>query len=156
MGIVGKLIQTFKKPDVIQTGMHIIRDTSSSNGTLGKLYWRGKYVCDTLEDPWNNNQSRMSCIPKGVYPVIPHGWEEGNPNGFHFTRVWEVTNVKGRIGILIHNGNTIDNTIGCILVGSSRGKLGNKDAVLNSMKTLDKLRATLPKFFTLTITGVVG
>lgn len=44
-------------------------------------------------------------------------------------------NVPGRSGILIHSGNTIDDSWGCILLGKKTGHLDRKRAVLLSKPT---------------------
>ena len=36
-------------------------------GTNGKLECEGKFICYTIELPWNNNEKRVSCIPVGKY-----------------------------------------------------------------------------------------
>lgn len=134
--------------------IEITRYESSNNGTFGRLYIDGAYVCETLEDPWNDNHHGNSCIPRGVYPCIPHGWEDDSP--VKFKRVWEVTHVQGRSAILIHEGNTIEDTHGCILVGSQRGALSGRPAILKSRQALSHLRDILPVRFTLVIGGVAG
>jgi hypothetical protein len=51
--------------------------------------------------------------------------------------------VPGRTAILFHAGNTVGHTAGCILLGSTVGKLKDERAVLNSGETfrqfMDKL-----------------
>lgn len=87
------------------------------------------YFLWTLEDLWKGNQRRVSCIPQGEYQAGPH-------SGPRFKDVWELKAVQGRSAILIHAGNTEDDTEGCILVGTgvSKGKL------LNSREAVDHLR----------------
>jgi hypothetical protein len=34
-------------------------------GTNGKLECEGKLICNTIELPWKNNETKVSCIPKG-------------------------------------------------------------------------------------------
>jgi hypothetical protein len=48
--------------------------------------------------------------------------------------------VPGRTGILIHNGNLVSHTKGCILIGTKSGFLSGKPAVLNSRAAMRKLR----------------
>lgn len=119
----------------------------SKDGVLGELYYRARFLCNTLEDPDNNNLVGNSCIPEGTYKVVPH-------NGTRYKNVWRLEDVPGRSAILIHQGNTLNDTRGCILVGRRTGTLKGLPAVLESRAALDLLRKTLPKTFTLTIRSI--
>lgn len=121
------------------------RYISTDKGTLGQLLDEsGQFLCYTCEKPWLNNSPKTSCIPTGTYDCIPHD-SAAHPD------TWEITNVPNRSAILIHNGNTDVDSEGCILVGDSTGVMNGLPAVLNSVKTLDMLRDTLPDTFTLMI-----
>ena len=106
----------------------ITRDTYNKTETFGKLFINGLYVCETLELPWLDNQRRISCIPKGVYKVIPR-------SSAKYKEHLHVTNVPGRDLILIHPGNKAQDTNGCILPGMIRGK----DQVLNSLVAMKEI-----------------
>ena len=95
-----------------------------------------------------NNHPKISCIPAGVYKCTKH-------NGGKYKDVWILHDVPNRSVILIHNGNTEDNTEGCIVVGSMFGNLGGKYAVLRSREALDKLRGVLPNTFWLRVEDAV-
>lgn len=88
--------------------------------------------CLTLENPWLDNETSISCIPTGLYKckIV---------NSPRYGEVYEVMNVKHRTHILIHSGNTEADTRGCILVGQSFGELKGEPAVLNSKVTLRAL-----------------
>jgi hypothetical protein len=120
------------------------RNASGPHGTFGLLSYEERPICLTLEDPPNNNSVGNSCINPGTYNCLPH-------NGKNFKDVWILQNVPGRSAILIHNGNTIQDTRGCILVGLSIGTIEGQPAILNSLAALNLLRKTLPTNFTLTI-----
>ena len=97
------------------------------------------YLCKALELPWDANFENKSCIPAGYYPITK---EIQQTRG----KVIRVHNVKGRSDILIHKGNFITHTKGCILVGESLIDINNdklKD-VTNSKATMDKLYDLLP------------
>jgi len=79
----------------------------------------------TLEEPWKNNERKISCVPKGVYKCVPH-------QGTRFKNVWRLENVPNRDAILIHMGNSVTDIEGCILVGMEHGLLRGKKAVLRS------------------------
>lgn len=123
--------------------IEIRRYEKGPNGTLGTFWMDDAFLCYTLEDPDNDNQKGCSCIPEGTYEVIPH---DGR-----FKDVWEITNVPDRSAIIIHSGNTIDDTRGCVLVGERIGTLHGLPAVLDSRLALGHLRKRLPKSFSLTI-----
>jgi hypothetical protein len=36
-------------------------------GCNGKLECEGKLICHTIELPWKNNETKVSCIPEGKY-----------------------------------------------------------------------------------------
>jgi len=110
----------------------LIRDTFSEESTIGELFLNGERMCDTLENPWLNNQRNISCIPEGIYPVrlrLPR--ESATRDYLHLL----VQDVPNRDWILFHRGNTAKDTSGCILVG-----LGSQqDFVSNSVLAMDLL-----------------
>jgi len=109
-------------------------------GTHGVLIYGGRYVCFTLEEPWKDNARKVSCIPEGTYQVVKH-------TGAKFKDVWRLLDVPGRDAILIHAGNTIKDTEGCILVGLQSMKGG----VAQSREAIALLRSILPSTFNLEV-----
>jgi len=91
---------------------------------IGRLYIDGSYVCNTLERPWLSNKPQVSCIPTGIYDVIV---AQSPRFGRELPRI---LNVPSRSGVLIHRGNYVTDSTGCILVGENKAK----GAVLNSAK----------------------
>lgn len=109
------------------------------NATLGRLYVPGtNRIIYTLEDAWRDNKRNESCIPVGEYEFAPHGW--GQPANAHFKRVWRLKNVPGREGILIHSGNTIEDTSGCILIGFDSSVALGHAVIFHSRPAIDLLR----------------
>jgi hypothetical protein len=110
----------------------LIRDTFSKESTLGELFINGERICDTLENPWQDNQRNISCIPEGEYPLrLRLARESASRDYLHLL----VQDVPNRDWILFHRGNTAKDTSGCILVG-----LGTQqDVVNNSVLAMDLL-----------------
>ncbi len=102
--------------------------------TVGRLYVDGKFFCNTLEDTVRDlNRERKvpgkTAIPYGEYKVV-FNW---SPKfGRNLPRL---LNVPAFEGILIHPGNTADDSSGCILVGKNT-KVGR---LTESRYTSDKL-----------------
>lgn len=95
----------------------------------------------TLELPDQGNAPMISCIPAGVYNFVPHGW---NDEPVKFSRVWRLENVQGRSNILIHWGNYLRNTDGCILAGiGSIIEDGINCAVTKSLPAIDLMRKNI-------------
>jgi len=115
---------------MIKTTVELIRlESNKDYGTLGIIRMGGEVFCCTLEPPDNENRNFISCIPPGSYIC-----QRYYSNKYGWT--YQVMDVYGRTYILIHPGNSLRNTLGCILVGETFGKLANADrAVLNSGKT---------------------
>lgn len=110
----------------------LIRDTFSKKSTIGELFLNGERICDTLENPYVDNQRNISCIPEGIYPVRLRLPRESATRDYIHLLVQEVPN---RDWILFHRGNTAKDTSGCILVG-----LGTQqDFVSNSTLAMDLL-----------------
>mgnify|MGYP003678392897 FL=1 len=110
----------------------LIRDTFSKESTIGELFLNGERICDTLENPWQDNQRNISCIPEGVYPVrLRLARESASRDYLHLL----VQDVPNRDFILVHRGNFPSQTQGCVLVG-----LGTQqDVVNNSTLAMDLL-----------------
>lgn len=122
----------------------LTRCVSSENGTFGILSMGDDPLVVTCEDSWNDNKTSISCIPTGAY-------ECSKFSGTKFHDVWEVKNVPNRTTILIHAGNTINDTHGCILVGRAFSKIGNLSSVMQSQEALAVLRDKLLDNFTLVV-----
>ena len=111
--------------------------------TIGRMEINGRYFCYTLEDTDRGLRESMTedeiaalkvkgatAIPTGTYRI---DMQTRSPR---FGRVLpRLVSVKGYSGVLIHSGNTADDTEGCILVGENR----ERGKVLNSRATLECL-----------------
>ena len=123
--------EALKQPTEVKgVNLLIIRDTFTENSTIGELFINGERFCDTLENPWLNNQRNISCIPAGQYKVrlrLPR--ESATRDYLHLL----VQDVPNRDYILFHIGNTAKDTSGCILVGQG----SEQDVVYNSQLSMD-------------------
>ena len=116
------------------------RVSQSLFGTKGLIIHDKKVLCHTLELPWRYNSQNQSCIPVGTYQAF-------KSNSPKFGKCFYLSSVPDRQGILIHVGNTLKDTRGCILVG-----LDTSDHdVLHSVNAMSRLYKQLPDEFTLTI-----
>jgi hypothetical protein len=127
-----KFTQPFPSNLDFKINLLIIRDTFTEESTLGKLYLNGELMCDTLENPYINNEKNISCIPDGQYKVRIRVARESATRDYVHLLVQEVPN---RSYILFHRGNTAKDTRGCVLVGLER----QQDRVNNSQLAMDLL-----------------
>ena len=108
-----------------------------SEYTIGSMFLNDTYFCDTLEDvvrdhnkdgvlngPNENKVNGKTAIPYGEYKVIV------NESPRFKRRLPRLLDVPHFDGILIHRGNTHEDTSGCILVGENKVK----GKVINSTK----------------------
>ena len=109
--------------------LKITRISEYDGATYGVLSLDDKPMFVTLEDAWRNNAHGISCIPKGVYKCQQHK----SPK---FGNCYHVLDVPERSEILIHAGNTHEDTSGCILVGLMFGALGTHHAILSSRSAM--------------------
>jgi hypothetical protein len=124
--------------------------------TIGKLYVNGTYFCDTIEDKVRDLNkdgdlndvgegkiASLTAIPYGKYEITlkvqspkyslrtNYSWCNG-----YLPRLINVLHFEG---ILIHAGNTAEDSAGCIIVGENKVK----GQVINSMVTLKRLYSCL-------------
>jgi hypothetical protein len=112
----------------------IVRLEDSPQGAIGVLLFNGEIFCFTLE-PDRNERGKLH-IPQGVYHCQRFA-------GKKWRDTFEIT-VPGHTAVLFHSGNTEADTLGCVLLGATTGKLKGDRAVLNSGDTfgrfLEKLK----------------
>jgi hypothetical protein len=98
-----------------------LQSTSSSEATTGTLS-AGAREFFTIELPWANNAPGKSCVPAGVYQLIPysspaHGqtWQLHNPAlNVYGTGV---VPAGGRSECELHSANWARQLLGCIALG---------------------------------------
>jgi hypothetical protein len=88
--------------------------------TNGKILYQDRLMMYSIELPWKNNHTRVSCIPEGRYELVKR-WSP------KFSRHLQIMNVPGREYILIHPANeALHELKGCIapvffLTGAGKG-----------------------------------
>lgn len=129
----------------------ICREPSKHGSTFGTLRIYDHefdliYACLTLELPFRQNEKNYSSIPLGRYECT---FRESARFGAHF----QILDVPNRDFILIHFGNYVHDTSGCILVGNSAMNIDafKGKEIISSKATMSKLLALLPKKFNLVI-----
>lgn len=123
--------------------------------TLGRIRL-GALSLFTLEEPFIPNAQgpggapMFSCVPDGDYVLEPHSSTK-HPNTFalvnHLLGVYhgpgDIPSGQkyGRSDVLIHKGNTVADTEGCILVGQSVGFM--PPSLIGSKLAYDSLMTTV-------------
>ena len=112
----------------------VIRKYKKQHYTIGDLYINGKWFCSTLEDKDIGLSYDMTsdeikkkkvygetAIPTGTYNIVVNNSPKFKRN------LPRLQNVPGFDGVLIHRGNTANDSCGCILVGENKvvGKVIN-------------------------------
>jgi Family of unknown function (DUF5675) len=125
----------------------------SPQGTFGKLIIESTpFSCFTVERPWVDadgnglSDSKVSCIPEGVYPIEPVVHHPTRPDGYP---AYLLLNTGNRSAIHIHIANTMYDLEGCIGVGNILGASKVSAApypvwsVLNSASTFKQFMDTM-------------
>lgn len=101
----------------------VIRYNLQEDYTTGILLIDGIFECFTLEDEHREEKVwGETCVPDGVYEITLrkegrfHSRYSNKFTDFHDGMLW-VRNVPNFEYILIHIGNTDEDTAGCLLVG---------------------------------------
>ena len=109
-------------------------------GTL-KLFDGRKqiFTCKTLELPWRDNESNISCIPTGTYDAVKRVSDKYK-HSYHVKSPGD-DQVAGRAWILIHPGNYFTDIRGCILIGRALTDINSDEYkdVTSSTSTVKEL-----------------
>lgn len=107
--------------------IEVVRKEFYPECTHGELYIDDEYLCDTLEDQDRDFNKDGDIADKGegkVYgqTAIPRGrYELVLKVSARFGKTLPtILNVPGFTGVLIHSGNTPEETNGCILLGEKQ------------------------------------
>jgi hypothetical protein len=88
--------------------------------TNGRILYQNRLMMYSIELPWKDNHTRVSCIPEGKYELVKR-WSP------KFNRHLQILNVPGREYILIHPANEalreLKDCIApvCFLTGAGKG-----------------------------------
>lgn len=110
----------------------IYRIEQGKSGTFGCMTLNGEAFSVTLERPWKDNMPNISCIPEGRYRCEPY-------RSHKFGKCFIVLNVPFRTYILIHPGNFVSESQGCILPGRSFANIDGRRAVTASKAVFSEL-----------------
>lgn len=121
----------------------------SENATISRLLI-GKEEFYILEnghrDPkvWGNTR-----IPAGIYTVIKRNFGrffELYSSRYEHKFVYEIEKVPNFSGILFHIGNFVNNTDGCLLVGTSPALINGELSVVSSINAYKRFYNALEKY----------
>lgn len=124
--------------------------------TISKLFVDGSYHCDVLQDTNRGLTQSMTleeinsikvkgktAIPKGTYRVtlnvVSPRFSQKAQYAFCQGKLPRLLDVPGYEGVLIHIGNTPEDTDGCLLVGYNKVK----GQVIDSTKAFKELYSIL-------------
>lgn len=132
--------------------LKLLRVIYHHEATYGYLTHPDGLTLCTVERPWRNNAPYVSCVPEGLYELVPH-------NGNRFTDTWALVNEPlgvyhlpnnkaKRSAIIFHEANTADQLMGCIAPGLEFAELsfaGHDKAlgVTSSRDAMAKLREAM-------------
>lgn len=126
---------------------------------IGKLYIDGEYICDTIEDKDRGLKKEMplseikekkvygkTAIPTGLYDLTLNVVSPRLGSKPYFQKVCNgkvprILNVPGFDGVLLHPGNTEEDSYGCLILGLNKA-VGK---VLESRATFEKVYKILKK-----------
>ncbi len=126
--------------------LKLTRNYKKDSYTIGRLYVEGDFFSNTLEDQVRDYSDPTykvygkTAIPYGRYRItMVHSPKFSKRYGGR--KVPLLNDVPDFTGILIHSGNTAEDTDGCILVGQNT----QRGRVTNSLITLYRLLDILDK-----------
>jgi hypothetical protein len=139
--------------------VHLVRSEDTQHGVFGAVELPGNLQLCTVEEDWDGNRPRVSCIPAGDYLCVRTIYNKAKRLARRLSsygyETFEITGVPGRDRCLFHPANTEEDVEGCVGVGTRRGflwvhdeddkghPLVQKRAVVNSRAAFQQLMDAL-------------
>ena len=108
--------------------LKVVRETKTDISTIGSLFINDVFFCYTLEDKdrgLKQSDSLLFIQGKKIFGLtaIPSGFYKLTVNQSpKFKRMLpRILDIKGFDGVLLHRGNSANDSLGCILVGYKKG-----------------------------------
>jgi len=115
------------------------------NCTISELFFNDSFVCHTIEQPWRSNEPFQSCVPPGIYKLLPISTPNHKDSFILLNHNLGVGLNEGdapRYACLIHVANFPHEVQGCIGPGielhpNTWGVSRSKDAMLKLRQLYD-------------------
>lgn len=127
----------------------LVRGEGDSDFQRGELTYKGKFVAHSMERGWNANRPFVSCLPKGLYALVPYIYKQGQSgevvtfvlvnNVIGITAKKESGNKSVRYSCCLHYANWAEQLQGCISFGGSVSNMKSKPSVSGSKKATNKV-----------------
>lgn len=122
------------------------RQRYTDESIIGSFYIDGEFQCFSLELPWRDNKRGISCVPVGVYDLVPHMYKGKLKTVALVNKELGVLHFNDetatRSTILIHPGNWPSEIDGCILAGEVakvNSVFSSRDAVTALIEKIQRL-----------------
>jgi hypothetical protein len=109
--------------------LKVVRETKNDVCTIGSLFINDVFFCYTLEDKdrgLKQSDSLLFIQAKKIFGLtaIPSGFYKLTVNQSpKFKRMLpRILDIKGFDGVLLHRGNSANDSLGCILIGYKKGE----------------------------------
>lgn len=105
---------------------YLTREGLQGGAMVGTWTAPSGHAWDTLERPWVGNQRRISCVPCGRYQLVPWRWKGRYPTRALVGQGVGLYDGPGivRTLILLHPANRVTELLGCVALGTRKGKTG--------------------------------
>lgn len=131
--------------------IEVLKIDETPDSTLSQMRIDGKFFCFVLEDGYRDKKEPgQSRIPHGSYNLVRRtvgGFYEDFKRRFGHAFSIELENIPGFRFILIHTGNTVRDTAGCLLVGDTAGFDGFNFILKGSATAYKSFYAIVQKSF---------
>lgn len=139
--VLGKFVASARASTPLD--LKIVRTFDDSRCVTGELICDGRFVCHTLERPFTIDQDGVKCIPDGNYRVFLHYKTpdaQHAASGIYWRMELNWNDTKPRTAIQIHIGNKVDDSVGCILLGTNVvNKTANVENSARAISALEKV-----------------
>ena len=122
--------------------LKVVRETKNDICTIGSLFINDVFFCYTLEDKdrgLKQSDSLLFIQAKKIFGLtaIPSGFYKLTVNQSpKFKRMLpRILDIKGFDGVLMHRGNSANDSLGCIILGYQKGD----NAIFDSTKAENDL-----------------